>query len=49
VQYAFNQINESICMNAYHAASMYMEMATRVTRILQDSTGAMLPEFVAAM
>lgn len=49
VQYAFSQLNESVCMDAYRAASMYIEIATRIAQLLQDSTGDMLPEFVAAM
>jgi hypothetical protein len=49
VQYAFTELNENICMNAYRAASIYIELASRLTELVQQSTGAMLPEFVAAM
>ena len=48
-QYAFSQVNESICMNAFHAASIYVEMAARMTQLLQDQASAIVPDFVAAM
>lgn len=49
VQYAFGQINENICVNAYRAVSMYVGMTTRVTQLLEANSGIMLPNFVAAM
>jgi hypothetical protein len=49
VQYAFSQVNESICAHAYRAASMYIGMATQVTEFLEVSSGVMLPDYVAAM
>jgi hypothetical protein len=47
--YAFNQVNESICVQALRAESAYAEMALRVTEFLQASAPDILPEFVAAM
>jgi hypothetical protein len=49
LQYAFSQVNEGICVNAYRAVSMYVDMGTRVTRLLESNAGVMLPSFVAAM
>lgn len=48
-QYAFRQLNESICVNAYRAASMYVGMADRMTQLLQANATGMVPDFVAAM
>jgi hypothetical protein len=49
VQYAFSQVNESICANAFRAASMYTEMAARMKQLLEVNAGDMLPACVAAM
>jgi hypothetical protein len=48
-RYAFCQVNESICVNALSAASMYAEMTMRMTRLLQANAAGMVPNFVAAM
>jgi hypothetical protein len=48
-RYAFCQVNESICVNALRAASMYAEMTTRMTALLQQNAAGMVPNFVAAM
>ena len=48
-RYAFCQVNESICVNALRAASMYTEMTTRMTELLQQNAAGMVPNFVAAM
>lgn len=48
-QYAFRQLNESICVNAYRAASMYVEMADRMTELLQVHAAGLVPDFSAAM
>ena len=48
-KYAFSQVNESICVNAFRATSMYTGMAARMTRFLEETAAPMLPEFVAAM
>ncbi len=48
-QYAFSQLNESICVNAFRAASTYLGMAARMTRLLQEHAGVIVPDFVAAM
>jgi hypothetical protein len=48
-QYAFGQMNENLCVNAYRAVSMYVAMTTRVTQQLEANAGVMLPSFVAAM
>jgi hypothetical protein len=49
VQYAFSQVNESICVNAFRAAAMYTEMAVRMKQLLEVSAGDMLPAGAAAM
>lgn len=48
-QYAFRQLNESICVNAYRAASMYVEMSDRMTELLQVHAAGLVPDFSAAM
>jgi hypothetical protein len=48
-QYAFTQVNESICVNAYRAASMYLGMADRMTQLLHANATGLVPNFVAAM
>jgi hypothetical protein len=48
-QYAFRQLNESICVNAYRAASMYVEMEDRMTELLQGHAAGLVPDFSAAM
>jgi hypothetical protein len=47
-KYAFTQVNESICANAFRAASAYAEMTARMTELLQVSAAGMVPDFVAA-
>lgn len=47
-QYAFSQVNESICGHAFRAASMYTGMTARMTELLQVSAAGILPEFLAA-
>ena len=48
-KYAFNQVNESICVNALRAASMYAEMTARMKDLLEANAAGIVPEFVAAM
>ncbi len=48
-QYAFSQASEGVRVNAFRAASMYIGMAARMTRLLQDNAATVLPDFVAAM
>jgi hypothetical protein len=48
-RYAFNELNESICVNAYRAASMYVEMADRMNELLQVHAAGLVPDFSAAM
>jgi hypothetical protein len=48
-QYAFSQVNDSIRANAYHAASIYVEMAAQMTGLLQVRASSIVPEFVAAL
>ncbi|HEY1650234.1 MAG TPA: hypothetical protein VGF96_19810 [Terracidiphilus sp.] len=43
LQYVFKQADEKICVNALCATSMYTEMATRMTRLMQINFGGMLP------
>ena len=48
-KYAFSQVNESISVNVSRAASMYTEMATRTTELLQVNCGNMVPNLVPTM
>lgn len=48
-QYAFRQLNESICVNAYRAASMYAEMSGRMTELLAVHAAGLVPDFSAAI
>jgi len=48
-RYACTHVNESICVNALRAASMYTGMTTRMTQLLQQNAAGMVPNFVAAM
>jgi hypothetical protein len=48
VQYAFTQVNESICAHAFRAASAYTEMSARTRELLQVNAGAMAPSFAGA-
>ena len=48
-RYVFSHVNAAINVNAYRAASMYTGMAARMTQLLQQSAGEILPDFVAAM
>jgi hypothetical protein len=48
-KYAFSQVNEGICVNAFRAASMYTGMADRMAELLQANAAGMVPDFVAAM
>ena len=48
VQYAFTQMNESICAHAFRATSTYTEMADRARQLLQVNNGAMAASFAGA-
>jgi hypothetical protein len=48
-QYAVTQVNDNICLHAYQAASIYVEMAARMTQLLQLRAGIIVPDFVAAL
>ena len=48
-KYAFSQVNESICANVSHAASMYTEMSARTAELLRVNGGEMVPNLVGAM
>lgn len=48
-KYAFSQASEGVRVNAFRAASMYVDMAARMTRLLQDNAATILPDFVSAM
>jgi hypothetical protein len=48
VKYAFSQVNEGICVNAFRAASMYTEMAARMNQLVQANSN-MVPDFAGAM
>jgi len=40
---------EGVRVNAFRAASMYTDMAARMTQLLQQNAAAIVPDFVAAM
>lgn len=44
-QYALHQLNDRICANAQHAASMYSEMTARMGGLLDVSGGQFAPAF----
>jgi hypothetical protein len=48
-QYAFIQINVNKRLYAFHAATLYAEMAARMVQLLQAEAASMVPDFVAAM
>lgn len=48
-QYAMHQVNERICANALHAASMYKDMSARMSSLIDVSSQTMAPQFVGAM
>jgi len=48
-QYAFSQVNEGICVNAFRAAAMYSGMTARMQALLEANSGAMAPALSAAM
>lgn len=47
-QYAFMQVNESICAHAFRATSAYTEMSARTRELFQVNAGAMAPSFAGA-
>ena len=49
IQYALSKANEGIRINAFRAASIYANMAARMTNFLQVNKPIMVPDFVAAM
>jgi len=49
LKYAFSQVNEGICVNASRAASMYTEMAARVSELFEANGSSMVPGFAGAM
>lgn len=48
-QYAFTKASEGVRINAFRAASMYTDMAARMTGLMQNHAAVMVPDFVAAM
>lgn len=48
-QYAFSQAGEGVRVNAFRAASMYTDMAARMTQLLQEHAAVMVPDFIGAM
>ncbi len=48
-KYAFSQVNDGICVNAYRAAEMYKGMAARTTELLQSNVSSMAPGFAGAI
>lgn len=48
-QYATHQVNERICANALHAASMYKDMSARMSNVLAVSGQPMVPQLMGAM
>jgi hypothetical protein len=48
-RYAFSQLNEGICVNAFRAAAMYSGMTARMKQLLEVNSGAMTPALSGAM
>jgi hypothetical protein len=48
-RYAFGQLNEGICVNAFRAASMYSGMTARMQALLEANNGGMVPSFAGTM
>jgi hypothetical protein len=48
-QYAFIQANDNMRLYAFHAATLYVEMAARMVQLLQAEAAGVVPDFVAAM
>lgn len=48
-QYAIHQVNERICANALHAASLYKDMSVRMGGLLDGCGQPMAPQLVGAM
>jgi hypothetical protein len=48
-KYAFGQVNESICANVSHAASMYTEMSARTAELLRVNGCGLAPNFAPTM
>jgi predicted NAD/FAD-dependent oxidoreductase len=49
VQYAFSHTSAGVRVNAFRAATMYSEMAARMTCFMQEYAAGQLPNFVEAM
>ena len=47
--YVLSQTSVGVRANACRAASIYTDMAARMIRLLQESAGAVIPDFVEAM
>ena len=48
-QSAFSLANDGICLHAFHATTIYVEMAARMVQLLQAKAAGIVPDFVAAM
>jgi hypothetical protein len=48
-QYAFIQANDNMRLYAFHAATLYVEMAAQMVQLLQAEAAGVVPDFVAAM
>jgi hypothetical protein len=48
-QYALLRATAGVRINAHRAASLYTDMAARMTSLLQEHAAGILPDFVAAM
>jgi len=48
-QYALSEASQKVRVNAFRAASMYLIMASRMMRLLQENAAGIVPDFVAAM
>lgn len=48
-QHALIQINDNVRLYAFHAATMYVEMAARMVQLLQAEAAGVVPDFVAAL
>jgi hypothetical protein len=49
LKYAFSQVNDGICVNAFRAAALYSGMTERMKTLLEANSSGMAPALSAAM
>ena len=48
-RYAFSQVNEGICVNAFRAAAMYSVMTARMKQLLEPNNGGIATGFASTV